>query len=168
MSIYICFAVAATSWYSVENNRYWEKRNRTIRGGTTAEAKRCIRWVTKRMVRQWTWQGRIVWQISWNLTLTKNRYSARFEFSISKRELIQFKVRRLADLILEEKQKKEQKEKKENEEIKTRKDAERSSKVVSHQKIINCFKTTEKQSKGYLQFRWSIEKNLVFISDWGS
>ena len=73
----------------------------------------------------------------------KNRYSARFEFSISKRELIQFKVRRLADLILEEKQKKEQKEKKENEEIKTRKDAERSSKVVSHQKIINCFKTTQ-------------------------
>ena len=44
---------------------------------------------------------------------------------------IQFKVRRLADLILEEKQKKEQKEKKENEEIQTRKDAERSSKVVS-------------------------------------
>ena len=77
------------------------------------------------------------------LNLTNYRYSARFEFSISKRELIQFKVRRLADLILEENQKKEQKEKKENEEIKTRKDAERSSKVVSHQKTINCFKTTE-------------------------
>ena len=56
---------------------------------------------------------------------------------------IQFKVRRLADLILEEKKIKEQKEKKENEEIKTRKDAERSSKVVSQQKIINCFKTTQ-------------------------
>ena len=61
----------------------------------------------------------------------------RFQFSISKRELIQFKVRRLADLILEEKQKKEQKEKKENEEIKTRKDAERSSKVVSWQTILS-------------------------------
>ena len=48
---------------------------------------------------------------------------------------IQFKVRRLADLILEEKKIKEQKEKKENEEIKTRKDAERSSKVVSLQTI---------------------------------
>ena len=60
----------------------------------------------------------------------------RFEFSIPKHIQIQFKVRRLADLILEEKQKKEQKEKAENEEIKTRKDAERSSKVVSHQTIL--------------------------------
>ena len=60
----------------------------------------------------------------------KNIDSERFEYSIIKYIQNPFKVRRLADLILEEKQKKEQKEKKENEEIQTRKDAERSSKVV--------------------------------------